>query len=74
MKGIKKWWRRIRWNSLARGCRDVRKHPEKYDINKLLGIKRPATGEVEKLRKLLDEYKKEIEGGVEDVRTEAKKH
>ena len=55
---IKRWWRRKKWDHLARGCRDVRKPPEKYDINKLLGIRRPAPGEVEKLRKMLEEYEK----------------
>jgi len=66
---IKRWWRRKKWDSLARGCREMRKHPERYDINKMLGIKPMKPGELQKLRELLDEYKEKVQGGVEDVQT-----
>lgn len=59
------------WNSLARDCRKMRRNPEKYIrmFNKMIGVKPMKPGELQKLRQMLEEYKKEIQGGVEDVQT-----
>lgn len=55
------------WNKSARECGDMRKNPEKYIrmINKYLekyyGTTSTKPGELERLKKMIEEYEQRIE-------------